>query len=218
MPALYRTLGDLRARLRTRLGYSAAGATTGVNQELLNNFLQGAQELLYWTHDWARLRRYTDSTIGPNQYLSDYPPTAHPDRIKAISIQRNTVWSPPLKKGITAQMYTTQATVSWPQRWEPYDQIETWPKADVSYPIRIFFVRTLLRFEEDDDRATLDDSIIFLHALADAKAHYKHKDSENYAEQRDALIVRLKAKSWGKDVFSPYDFDEEQQLVKPVVV
>ena len=218
MPATYRTLGDLRSRLRTRLGYSSAGATAGVNQEILNSFLQGAQELLYWTHDWARLRRYTDTTVGLNQYLIDYPTTAHPDRIKAISVERNTVWSPALKHGITPQMYTTQSTASWPQRWEPYEQIELWPKADQVYPVRIFFVRTLLRFEEDDDRSTLDDALVFLHAMADAKGHYKHKDAAIYGEQRDALLARLKAKSWGKDVFNPYDFAEEEQLVKPVVV
>lgn len=212
------TLEELRTELRTRLGFSAASAAAGVNLELLNSFLKRGQALLYETHDWARLRRYEDTTLGVNQYLVDYPTTANPDRIKAISFQRGTVWSPAIAKGIRPQLYTTQSNLAPPARWEPYDQIEIWPKADQIYPLRIFFIRALMQFENDDDRSTIDSNLVFIHALGDAKAHYRQPDAKTYTEARDALLVRLKSKSWGRDVFSPYDYIEESALPKPMVV
>jgi hypothetical protein len=53
------------------------------------------------------------------------------------------VWSPPIPKGITPSMYTYQLNYSWPQRWEPYEQMEFWPAADQIYPVRIFFIKAL---------------------------------------------------------------------------
>jgi hypothetical protein len=123
----YRTLVELRAEMRAMIGAGSAGTAAGVNTPLIDTHLRNAQTLLYWTHDWAHLRAYELKTIGANQTLIDYPAAANPDRIRYVSVLRGTVWSPPLKKGITPQMYTYQANVSWPQRWEPYEQIEIWP-------------------------------------------------------------------------------------------
>lgn len=216
----YKTLGELRSELRARLGFSAAGAAAGVNQEIINSFLSTAQVKLYWTHDWARLRRYEDKTVGLNQYLIDYPATANPERIKAISIKdiESGVFTPPIKKGIPPQLYTTQANTTRPARWEPYDQIEFWPKADKVYTARIFFVKNLDAFTQDAHRTTVDDGNVFLVALADAKAHYRQPDAKQYVEQAEALLNRLKAKSWGQTTFNPYDYTEETVLPKPVVV
>jgi len=214
----YETLESLRAELRTRLGYSSAGPSAGVIQENLNSFLKRGQEILYETHDWVRLRKYEDKSVGVNQYLVDYPATANPERIKAISILDGTVWSPPLPKGIRPQLYTTQANTSRPARWEPYEQIELWPKADKIYTARIFFIKLLERFEQDGDVTSIDGGLVFTIALGNAKAHYRHPDAELYVGERDALLTRLKSKSWGRDVFSPNDYVEEAALPKPVVI
>lgn len=213
----YKTLGEQRAQLRGRLGFAAAGAAAGVIQTTINSFLQEAQVLLYYAHDWARLRRYEDVSLGVDQYLINYPANVNPDRIKAISVQRGDVWSPPLEKGIRPEMYTTQAITSWPQRWEPYEQIELWPKSNAVYPLRIFYIKNLDQFTEDDDRSTIDDSLIFTLALANGKAHYRHPDAALYAKQAESLLISLKAKSWGKSTFNVNDYHGEP-LVKPVVI
>lgn len=218
MPAApYKTLGELRAELRSRLGFSGAGAAAGVNQELLNSILQNAQVVLYWTHDWARLRDYEDITIGVDQYLVDYPTACNPERIKAISIQVNGIWTPPLKKGIAPQDYTNHDSTSYPRAWEPYAQIEFFPKADQLYTGRVFFVKNLERFTQDDDEATIDDRLIMTLAIADGKGHYRHPDAPNYKARAESLLTSLKAKNWGKDVFNPRDFGDDV-LAKPRVV
>ena len=214
----YRTLGELRAEMRAMTGFSSSGSVAGANQTIIDTHLRNAQTVLYWSHDWAHLRRYGDETLGVNQYLVDYPASANPDRIKYISVYRGSVWSPPIPKGITPQLYTTQGNKSWPQRWEPYEQIEVWPKADQIYPLRIFFIKALDRFTNDADRATVDDSAIGTVATGTLKAHYRHPDAALFQQMSNTLLMSLKAKSWGQAVFRQDDWIDEEPLVRPQTV
>lgn len=214
----YRTLGELRSELQARCGFAASGSGAGVSQVNMNSILRQAQVALYNAADWARLRRYETVSLGVNQYLTDYPSAANPDRIKAISVLISNVWSQPLKKGIPPQLYTTQASTSWPQRWEPYAQIETWPKSNAIYSVRIFYIKLLDAFTEDAHRTSIDDDMVFTLALADAKEHFRHPDAKTYRARADAIFTQLKAKSWGQQVFSPYDYAQEEVQAKPEVV
>jgi hypothetical protein len=218
MARQYRTLETLRTEMKALLGHGAAGSASGLNNALIDAHLRNAQTLLYYTHDWAHLRKYEIKNLGVDQHLIDYPVTANPDRIRYVSALRGGVWSPPLEKGITPSMYTYQANKSWPQRWEPYEQIEIWPKADQVYQLRIFFIKALDRFEQDGDRATIDDTNISLVAMATLKAHYRQPDAALAKEMSDSLLQKLKAKSWGRDVFKPDDWTETEPLVRPQTV
>lgn len=221
MARQYRTLGELRAEMRAMLGAASAGAAAGPNSTLVDTHLRNAQTLLYWTHDWAHLRKYEVKTLGASQYLLDYPASgngANPDRIRYVSVLRGGVWSPPIPKGITPSMYTYQDNTSWPQRWEPYAQIEVWPKADQEYSLRIFYIENLGRFTQDNDRASIDDTAVSLVATATLKAHYRQPDSAIAKEASDALVQKLKSKSWGQDVFRPDDWISGEPLVRPQTV
>jgi hypothetical protein len=206
-------LSDLAARL----GFGAQGASPGVLRTNLVNIFQQSQTTLYWTHDWARLRRYTTVTVGQNQYLVDYPDDCNPERIKALSILNGNVWGPPLRKGIHPELYTTQNNGGPPYRWEPYEQIELWPRANQEYSLRIFYVKNLDPLSLDSHRTTIDSDLVYTLALADAKAHYRHPDAPSFQTRAEAMLSRLKAKSWGKDVFHPNDYHDDP-LPKPVVV
>ena len=214
----YRTLGELRNEMRAMLGAASSGSAAGPNATIIDTHLRNAQSVLYRVHDWAHLRRYEDETVGVNQYLVDYPATADPDRIKAISVYRGSVWSPPIPRGITPQMYTTQDMTSWPQAWEPYEQIELFPKADQIYPLRIFFIKAIERFTQDADRATVDDTAISTVATGTLKAHYRQPDAAVFQKMSDTLLLALKAKSWGQSTFRHDDWANEEPLVRPQVV
>lgn len=218
MARTYRTLGDLRSELRSCLGFGASGAAAGANQVLIDSHLRTAQNMLYNAHDWAHLRRYETKQTGASATLIDYPTDANPDRIKALSVYRGGVWSKPLEKGIPSQLYTYQGNESWPQRWEPYEQIELWPQTDVDYPVRIFYIKALDAFTSDGDRASLDDENILLLAKWTTKAHYRQPDAGIYQTQGEALLTRLKAKSWGQSKFNPNDYINEEPLVRPQTV
>lgn len=217
MARQYRTLGELRAEMRAMVGAGASGAAAGVASTIIDTHLRNAQTLLYALHDWAHLRKYEIKALGQSQYLIDYPVTANPDRIRYISVLRGTVWSPPLKKGITPQMYTYQANPSWPQRWEPYDQIEIWPISDQAYSLRVFFIKALDRLTDDGDRFTIDDTTVSVIATSSLKAHYRQPDAPVAKSMADELIRRLKEKSWGQDIFKPDEWQEMEPMMRPQV-
>jgi hypothetical protein len=128
------------------------------------------------------------------------------------------VWSPPLQKGITPSMYTYQLNYSWPQRWEPYEQMEVWPAADQIYSMRVFYIENLGRFTQDGDRASIDDTAISLVATATLKAHYRQPDAAIAQKASDTLVLSLKSKSWGQSVFRPNDWIDSEPLVRPQTV
>lgn len=218
MARQYRTLEDLRTELKAALGFGASGSGSAANNVLVDSHLRTAQKVLYDSHDWAHLRKWEDLALGSAQYLIDYPTTADQDRVQQLAVLRGGVWSPALKKGIQPQLYTYQDKPSWPQRWEPYEQIQIWPLSDQAYTLRCFFIRQLSRFTQDADRATLDDENILLVAKWTAKSHYRQPDAAIYKELGTALLLKLKGKSWGQTVFNPRDWTMEEPLVRPVTV
>lgn len=201
----YRTLGDLRSELRARLGMSASGSAAGVNQTLLDSFLRNGQKQIYAAGMWKRLHRYEDKEVGVNQYLVDYPAAADPDRILQIGANIGTDDTPnwiELKEGISLHHYNTQHMVGYPQRYRCYEQIELWPKNDAIRDIRIFYVKALDPFTQDGHRATIDDDMVLLHAIANAKLHYRQPDAQTYGNQLETLLVNLRSISWPKYVFN----------------
>jgi hypothetical protein len=222
----YRTLGELRAEMRAKLGAASAGAAAGPNSTLIDAHLRDAQTVLYWTHDWAHLRHRWTDTLGMNETLLDYPSvdsagvtySCNPDRVKWVSVYRGGVWSPPIQKGITASMYTYETNYSWPQRWEPMLQMQFWPSTDQEYPVAIFGIADLQRFTQDTDRASIDDTLIGIVATATLKAHYRQPDAAGAEKIADALLIKLKSKSWGQSVFRPSDWIDTEPLVRPQTV
>lgn len=215
--APYATLETQRTKLQARLGFGASGAAAGANISLMNGFLQDAQTLLYWSHDWVRLRRYETVTIGASQTLIDYPTAANPERIKAISVLRSGVWSDPLPKGIKPAEYSYQTTSpSFPVKWEPYEQIEVFPQTDQEYSLRIFYIKSLGRFTQNDDTSDIDDLLIFTGAVYFGKSHYRQPDAPLYKDAWESLLAKLKAKSWSQGRFNPNEYTGEP-YVRPTV-
>jgi hypothetical protein len=153
-------LVELRAEMRAMLGAGAAGTAPASTPRSSTRTCGNAQTLLYWTHDWAHLRRYETKTIGMSRDAHRLPdhgePRPHPVCERAA--RHGLVAADP--EGHHASMYTYQSNPSWPQRWEPYEQMEFWPITDQIYSLRIFFIKALDRFTQDTDRATVDDTAI----------------------------------------------------------
>lgn len=195
----FRTLGDLRGELLARLGMGAMGPSGGANQALIDSFLRNGQEQLYWLQDWRHLTEYEDKTLGVGQNLIDYPNACErSQRVLRVEYPYNEMWTR-LDEGITTEMWSNMETLSYPSRYERYAQIQMYPKADQLYTIRIWYVRDLERFTENGDNATLDDSMVLLHALANAKAHYRQPDAQTYQGQLDTLLSRIRGQSFGSN-------------------
>jgi hypothetical protein len=200
----YRTLGELRSELLARLGMAGMGASGGANQRVIDSFLRNGQAQLYRLQDWKHLQDYFDKTTGVGQNLYDYPvagtmdPTVGCSRDKRV-LRIETVISSQylkLKEGITTEMWSTMDTPGDPQRYDRFKQILVYPKASSAYTLRIWFVSDLGRFTEDNDDATLDDEMVLLHAIANAKAHYRQPDAQLYQGQLDTLLGALREQSF----------------------
>ena len=218
----FQTLGELRALVTQRLGFGSAGAAAGVISATVDNFLFNAQIQLYLQADWKKLQHYADKTVGVGQYLIDYPTViggapadANAERILKIAVKVNSLWVD-LTEGINTEHYSYQDRNYYPQRYERYSQIELWPKADIAYTVRIWYIRELGRFTQDADRCTIDDDLIFLHALANAKAHYRQPDAEIYTGQMQSMLTQLKTKQFGTRSYRRGDNSELQ--IRPKVI
>jgi hypothetical protein len=124
----------------------------------------------------------------------------------------------PLDEGIRIEHYNTQSSNSYPLRYERYAQIEIWPKCDGVRTLRIWYVMNLGAFTADADEATLDDELILLHATATAKAHYRQPDAGTWGTQLDAMLARIRGKSFGNKRYLPPGKEEMDLIPRPVVV
>lgn len=201
---VYRTLGELRTELRARLGFAASGASAGASNAIIDSFLRSSQAHVYELQDWKKLVGFEDKTIGLGQNVLDYPAAANPERLfrppesaSPVWVQFSGKWMPVLE-GFGADHWDSMDDASYPTRYERYDQLTFWPKANATYTVRIWFLRKLGAFTNDNDRATVDDNLVFLHALASAKAHYRQPDAGLYVEQWTAMQAKLRGHSIGQ--------------------
>lgn len=195
----YRTLGDLRSELTARLGMGGMGASGGANQVAIDSFLRNGQAQLYRMQDWRHLMTYGEKTTGVGQNFYDYPDDCTRDkRILWIETTVSGQYTR-LMEGVRTGDWSNMETRGSPARYERLAQVLVYPKADAAYTLRFWFIKDLGRFTQDGDAATLDDDMILLHALANAKAHYRQPDAQTYQGQLDTLLASLRGQSFSSD-------------------
>ncbi|APW37162.1 hypothetical protein RD110_08085 [Rhodoferax koreense] len=213
----YRTLETLRTTLLARLGMAGMGASGGANLALIDSFLANGQAQLYRMQDWKHLIAYEDKTLGEQQNEIDYPDAcARDQRVLRVETKYSGQWLQ-LREGITTTMWSTMETLSSPVRYERYAQILIYPRANQQYTIRIWYVADLGRFSEAGDACTLEDEMVLLHALANAKAHYRQPDAPTYQGQLNTLLASIRGQSFGSNGVYRRD-TMPPQLRKPAVV
>lgn len=197
-----RTLKSLRDELARRLGYGAQvdNLPPGMT-DLLNSFLQGAQRALYRRYDVLRTERfYTwNMTAGTRYYdLADNRDTCtrklDPRKITWAGVSQGCGDWTELRCGINPLLYTNEDMTGRPERYEIRQCIEVWPApADESYQLRLKGNFGLDPFLADTDATTVDDELVFLLALANAKAHYGKPDANNYIQQLETMMMNMVA-------------------------
>lgn len=190
-----KTLGQLKLELLTRLGYAAQGYPPGM-EALLTSFLQDAQEQAYWrypvlhTEKWFAWKtqvgqRFYDVPIDCTKYLNFR-------RITGAFLQDDDAWFP-LVAGINPLLFN-QTMNSLPQYYELRETLEVWPAPDKpTYLVWLKGHIGLTSFTDDNDPTTIDSRVVFLYALANAKAHYGQPDAGRYDREAEILIGRLTA-------------------------
>jgi len=200
------TLETLRTRLMVRLGFAAQVLVPPPGMtELLNSFLQEAQVLIYTRHPPARTERIFTWDLVAGERFYDLPENAeqspsnpegtctrrlNPDRVTWVGVERDTRWYA-LAHGINPSLYTNDRT-GWPERYEIRQCIEVWPVPDDStMKLRVKGHFGLDPFTAPTDRTTIDSTLVFLLALANAKAHYGQPDAGNYVGQFERHLAEI---------------------------
>jgi hypothetical protein len=196
------TMAALQLRILIRLGFAnqATNPPPGM-ASLVQDFLTSAQTYLYKRYLQLHTKRMFRWKVNPGQrfyslknndenMLSNF----QLDPLKSIEwvgIQdtRN-VWYPMIQ-GIPPSLYT-MITKPWrPARYDIGQAIELYPMPDQTYYLWVKGHFGLQAFSALTDSTTLDCELIFLHALANAKAHYGQPDATNIESQANAYRGEL---------------------------
>jgi hypothetical protein len=197
-----RTLKSLRDEMMRRLGFGAQVDNPPPGMaDLLNSFLQEAQELLYRRYHVLRTERFFSWNLQQGVRLYDLPENEEtctkkldPRNLTWVGVVRDGQWYE-LAAGIPPELYVQDQT-GWPSRYEIRQCIEVWPVPDEtngSLVIKGHF--GLEAFAIDTDKATIDDRLIFLLALANAKSHYGRQDAGNAMQEMEVYLHGLVAGS-----------------------
>ena len=160
---------------------------------VINDFLESAQRYLYRRYKQLHTTRLFRWKVNPGQrfyslmdndedVLCDFQMDPN-KRIEWAGIQdsRN-VWYP-LVQGIPPQLYTMINKPWRPARYEIRQAIEVYPAPDQTYWMWFKGHFGLQAFTLDTQSTTLDAELVFLWALANAKAHYGQRDANDIAAQ-----------------------------------
>jgi hypothetical protein len=195
-----KTLKQLRDDMMTRLGFAAQVNNPPPGMAaLLNSFLIEAQELLYRRYDVLRTERFYSWSLQAGVRMYDFDANDEtctkrldPRKVTWVGLVRDGLWCP-LTCGIPPEMYSTNGS-GWPLRYEIRQCIEVWPApaaTEGSLVIKGHF--GLEAFAADTDKTTIDDRLIFLLALSNAKAHYGRPDAGNYVQELETMMGNLVA-------------------------
>jgi len=103
-------------------------------------------------------------------------------------------------------LYNGGVRTGWPQRYEMRRCIELFPAPDHrGVFLRIKGKFDLNRFTEDNDKTTIDADLVFLLALANAKAHFNQPDAQKYDQLAQSRIGDIIAGSHHTNRYVPVD-------------
>ncbi len=192
---LYRTLGELRHALRTRLGFVTQGSAADSNREVLNEFLREALDYVYQHLDGLVLVKEARRATSPGAALYDWHNVQEDEPIDAQRVQSiwlatdDTTYRTQLTQGIS------EVQQALPERGRPthYDtlngQLQIYPTPDARYTLFIRYLEPKARLTQDQDRPNLPDDLILLYAIATAKAHYRHPDAAVAGKAFEKLLT-----------------------------
>lgn len=207
----YATLSTLRTRMMRRLGYAAQASNPppGMAAEL-DDFLASAQKFLYQKNPSLRTDRFYRWTMIPgvryygfqdNDTQTEFTDILdacekHPDEygIKWVGFEDLQGQWLPLAKGIDPVLYTNaDLTPGWPSLYDVRGCIEIWPAPTEAYKLWVKGRFGLEAFTADTDRTTIDDELVFLMALGNAKQDRGQRDAANVLAQANEYLLDVKA-------------------------
>jgi len=196
--ALSEMLDDLRAEANISL---TPGHNVGQRDAHII-LLRRVQRELFVQNPWPRLVVERDIPLAAGQRLYEYPDDLDFDFIESAWVLNGGAWMK-LAYGITPDLTDTASDQETfpPRRWENYidndDQFRLWPVPDVDGTIRFRGQKALAPLVEDDDKSTLDGTMVVLYAAAELLAQAKSELAQVKLQKAQAYFHRVRARQSG---------------------
>lgn len=196
-----RTLGELRTELKARLGFVTQGTGSKLVDPILTSFLQEAYDYVFSELGAPLSLRRTKVQLKAGSCLYDFhddeiDENVDPSAVREIGVYETDTSYFPLHQGINEQMRADVQERSLPERWDVLNgQIELWPVPDQDYALSLVYEAGKGRFAQDADRPAVPDRLVFLYALASAKAHYGMADAKTAGTLFQSMLQNAKADS-----------------------
>jgi hypothetical protein len=195
-----KTLGDLLTELRVRLGFIAQGSAVKNNEAALKSFLQEAHDYVYGELAPPVMRKKTAIRMLPNSYLYDWHndiegEDIEPGNVLSIWLKVSDTIREPVHQGITEADRAFSTMRQRPQKYDTLNgQLEVWPVPEREYDLIVEYTAGKSRFEQHGDRPSVPHRLVFLYALANAKAHYRQTDAQAPAKSFEMMLNKEKVR------------------------
>jgi len=198
------SLVNLRTRMMIRLGYAAQASNPPPGMiPFCNEYLIDAQKQLDKKFRAQNLERYFRWTMVPGQRYYGIDKSEggcallmDPYRVSWVGFEDlNRAWYE-LIEGIPPVFYTrANINFGWPTRYEIRQCIEVFPAPQAEYKLWVRGQFGLQPFAADTDITTFDSELVFLLALANAKASKGQPDAQAVMGQATTYLGALVAGS-----------------------
>jgi hypothetical protein len=145
----FQTALELRTRLRSLIGSQSSDALSGQATPRHKEYIRLAHDEVIIKRQWRTSEREHEFTFGIAQRYFNYPSNCRGQNVLSVSVWSNGEdqtgggWLPLRKRPIGPELNTlpleaeggdvAAASRSMPSRWQPMDQLEVWPLADIPY-------------------------------------------------------------------------------------
>lgn len=188
-----KTMGALLSELRSRLGFIAQGSSSQANDPILISFLQEAADIVVADLGIPCFKRLTAIKVVKGSKFYDWhddenDEDINPQDVEALYIADGVDQRYRLIEGISEWM-RAEIDQSMPTHFDRTNgQIELYPIPEREYGLVIEWNSTHFKFSEKTDRCPVNSRLIFLRALATAKAHYRMPDAQSVAASYNELL------------------------------
>lgn len=195
-----KTLGELLTELRVRLGFVAQGSAAKNNEATLKSYLQEAHDFVYAELDPPVMRKESIiRTQGSSSLYDWHDDTAgediDPASVISMWVKVSDTIREPLTYGITQNDKSFETLRQPPQKYDTLNgQLQVWPTPDRVYDLIVEHTAVKSRFTQAADRPSVPDRLVFLYALANAKAHYRHPDAQAPAQAFQTMLNKEKTR------------------------
>lgn len=196
----YKTLGELMTELRGRLGFVAQGSASKNNSLVIKSFLQESHEYVFGELEPPAQRKKAIIKLEAGSYRYDWhndtdDEAIDPGRVMSLWVKVGSNISEPLRQGITEADRSYESLRQQPQKYDTLNgQLEVWPVPERAYDVVVEYTAERARFEQASDRPSVPDRLVFLYALATAKAHYRHPDAQASATSFQNMLAKEKSR------------------------